>query len=713
MQNTNQPQTFYTQPGMPAPAPQVGTQAVTPQQPQKGGKMKPKQLLAVAGLVLFIIVAVMGVLIAQRQVTKPGEDVTPVAPTAPDSQPSASTYQPNNCVTVFNVPAPFAECASKVALTNFTSAGGKSIPAGSQFNVGDEFVFSLTVSQPGAGTVTNVKLIDTLPNSLSFVSGPTNPPYTITSNGQVVTATIPQIGSNSTVKVEFKVRVTSSDFGKGTNSAYVENLGLEKADKLCSYDFETVKGVTECVDKTLYTLSGKLVANGAALVRGQEYEYRVTAKATNQSLGEVKVHDVLPKELDYVRPAAGSEKYITNDPNSGLLTANFGVMKDETKTLGFIMKVPNDIEVGTFTNTALVYAFPPTSKQPEPPANADECSVSHAILPIGTAECIEKEAFTNFGGQEITPNTAIKPGDEFVYKITVTADQTTTGPVTVVDELHRDLTFIQDSGNTEGINYNSSTRTVSIDLGVMTTGQTKVVEFKVQLSANPQDKTFKNVAVINTNDDTKHTCEIPLKVEQKTYSCNSACETNENCTGVNSGYICYDSGSGKFCRLANNPSDTSCKAATPTPTPTPQVGCNDTCTTNADCMNDAHICAQTSTGNRCRLAEYVSSPDCRVPVIATATPTPTPTPAPGCNDTCVQNADCSNVNHICVSTDDGSMRCRLAEYTSSANCSVPTTTIAQPVLPEQLPQTGPEDWLNWLKAGLVTLGIGTALFLLL
>lgn len=672
MQNTTtQPQNFYTQPTMPAAAPQPIGQT---EMPKKGGKMKPKQLLAVVGLVLFVIVAAMGILIAQRQVAGPGEDVTPVAPTAPESEPAASTYEPNNCVTIFNVPAPFADCASKVALTDFTNAGGKTIPVGSDFNVGDQFVFSLSVSNPGEGTVQNAKLIDNLPNSLQFVSGPTNPPYTITNNGQTVTATIPQVGPKSTVKVEFKVVVTAANYGSNTNSAYVENLNLEKPDKMCSYDFITLEGVTECVDKTLVDTRGRLIPNGGALTRGQRYEYRVTAKATNRSLGEVKVHDVLPEELDYIGPAAGSEKYITNDPNSGILIANFGVLEDEEATLGFIVEVPDDIEPTEFTNKALVYAFPPTSRQPEPPSNADECSISHTILPIGTAECVEKEAFT-VNGTEIASGSDITPGQEFTYRITVLAEQTTTGPVVLVDELPRDIRYVEDPSNTPGI-VESPEGTLTLNLGTMTSGQEEVVEFRVQLVANPQEETFRNVAIVTTDGDVKHTCELPLDVE-KDYSCNSECDTNENCATIGSGYICYTTSSGNFCRLASNPTNVSCQNPTPTPTPTPPP---------------------------------TGTPTPTPP--PTGTPTPTPTPAPGCNDLCVQNADCSNSSHICVTTDDGSMRCRLADYPSSSTCTIPTVA-EQPVLPQELPQTGPADWLNWLKAGLVTLGIGTALFLLL
>lgn len=690
MQNTTQEQNFYTKPAtatMPSSS-SFGT-GMGSTTPKKVGKMPTKRLLSIAGLFLFLIVAVIGVLVAQKQFFQRGKTV---APTAPDSQPSATTYEPNSCVTTFIVPAPLALCNSKKAFTGFTSSrGSQEILPGSEFDVGDEFVFQLAISQPEQGTISNVRVIDTLPNSLEFVAGAPNAPYTVTANGQTVTATIPQISSESTVNVEFRVRVRSGNYGRNTNTAYVENLAQERVDQVCSYDFEVVEGIVECVEKNLYDLRGRLIANGGALVRGQEYEYRITAGATNQSNGEVKIHDVIPEGLTYVRPAVGSERYITNDPRSGILIANVGILEDDEATIGFIVRVPATAPVGNFTNRALVYAFPPNSRQPEPPSNADECSVTHTILPSGTAECVEKEAFTDFGGTEIAPNTAITPGDEFVYRLTITAEETTTGAVTVVDELHRDLTFIQDPGNTQGLRYNSTNRQVTLDLGTMQSGQTERVQFKVQLAADPQDTTFRNLATISTNNSTRHTCEITLKVEQPVYECNSACETNEDCMTIGDDHICYNTSSGNFCRLASNPTDTSCKPAKPTPTPT-----------------------------------ATPTP----PPTGPGTPTPSPTPIIGCNDICVSNSDCANSNHICMTTADGSNRCRLPDYPNSTTCTATiasttppdvivqqpvyeTSTPQQPVLPTELPQTGATDWVNWLKAGLVTLGIGTALFLLL
>jgi hypothetical protein len=79
-----------------------------------------------------------------------------------------------------------------------------------------------------------------------------------------------------------------------------------------------------------------------------------------------------------------------------------------------------------------------------------------------------------------------------------------------------------------------------------------------------------------------------------------------------------------------------------------------------------------------------------------------------CNDTCVANADCRNISHICY---EG--RCRLDVNPTDAQCRLPSgeTTITRPVVVPT--ESGPTDWLNYLKAGLGVLGIGALLMLLL
>ncbi len=197
-----------------------------------------------------------------------------------------------------------------------------------------------------------------------------------------------------------------------------------------------------------------------------------------------------------------------------------------------------------------------------------------------------------------------------------------------------------------------------------------------------------------TTNPTSTTCAPPVG----SVACNEACTSNTQCQNTNANYTCDTTTN--TCRLASNPTSTTCEAVPPK--------CNESCRTNAECEkgDPDHYCDDTT--DTCRLETNPTSTTCSEPAA-----TPTPTPTVGCNDTCVTNADCSNSNHICATTEDGTLKCRLSSYPTSTSCTLPATSTAQPTLPPALPQTGPEDWMNWLKAGLVTLGLGAALFFLL
>ncbi len=193
-----------------------------------------------------------------------------------------------------------------------------------------------------------------------------------------------------------------------------------------------------------------------------------------------------------------------------------------------------------------------------------------------------------------------------------------------------------------------------------------------------------------------------------TYSCNSTCSTDAQCQTANAGYVC-DSETNR-CRLDSNKTDINCQ-----PKPN-EYSCNSTCQTNAQCQtaNTGYIC-YSATGT-CRMSSYPTQSNCLAPTYSP------PPPAVGCNEVCSTNADCSNSNHICYTTSDSSNRCRLESYPNSDNCAAPpvytpatpTETVAQPTLPAELPETGFADTIgNWLKVGLAALGVGVALLLLL
>ena len=181
-----------------------------------------------------------------------------------------------------------------------------------------------------------------------------------------------------------------------------------------------------------------------------------------------------------------------------------------------------------------------------------------------------------------------------------------------------------------------------------------------------------------------------------TYDCNSDCETNEQCESANADYICSTTYNNK-CRLDSNPESETCDAKPE------EYACNSTCTTNEQCQtaSNDYICYQ----NNCRLDSNPSAENCQ--------PSNYTPPVIGCNDACVNNADCDNPEHICYNN-----ACRLATNPTSSTCSIAQTPIyqptkGQPTLPEKLPQSGSNAILDWFKAGLGVMGIGAVLLLLL
>lgn len=202
---------------------------------------------------------------------------------------------------------------------------------------------------------------------------------------------------------------------------------------------------------------------------------------------------------------------------------------------------------------------------------------------------------------------------------------------------------------------------------------------------------------------------------------------------------------------SNDPSTTTCCSAPEEPE---LLACGEKgCTNTSDC-EEGFVCVSTaetdSSGNIVKycaddryLDTCVSDPSakncCEAPPAITVTTTITPTDEPtitptgtltitstatppktltpsvttvittvGCNESCDANADCANISHICY---EG--QCRLDVNPSDAQCKLPSgeTTIVRPVVVPT--ETGPADWINYVKAGLGTLGIGALLLLLL
>lgn len=329
-----------------------------------------------------------------------------------------------------------------------------------------------------------------------------------------------------------------------------------------------------------------------------------------------------------------------------------------------------------------------------------KASVTVTAKVDGVAACQSKQMFAVSGttlGAEIAAGSTIQTGATVQYRINVNASSMTAGEVTVTDTLPSTLELVDKLD----FDYNANTRVLSKTLPAFTGD--KALNARVRVKHSIAAGSIVNTAQVKTMNannaqvGTTSSCETAMVVPS--YSCNTSCTANEQCQGANADYTCSASNNNR-CRLVGNESSENCQPKT--------FACNSACSTTAECqsVNGNYSCVSTTDGNRCRLTTNQGAANCQ-----TASTTPTPTPAVGCNQTCTNNADCSNPNHVCHLTGTGSV-CRLADDVNSTTCSIAQAT-TQPAPPAELPQSGPENWSNWLKSGLVVIGIGAMLLLLL
>jgi hypothetical protein len=397
------------------------------------------------------------------------------------------------------------------------------------------------------------------------------------------------------------------------------------------------------------------------------------------------------------------------------------------------------------------------------------CSLSFDVSPpdsgINCTKISYRDELSNTSGEYelITQQNTFAPGDTIVYsfEISNTGEQTATITasdrlnINIADDVIFDYEFL-DSNCGEGAYQDRSLTCTAENLPA---GETETFTFRIKLSDQiVQQMTLSNEVLI-TDGIIDNICSVDVEIIITTTEayCNETCVTNVDCVEENNTCIddvcrlatypesetceepvepsptpeitptpIVDAYCGEYCdsntdcvqddqtcyndecRLATNPTSATCEPEIVEPSPTPETVayCGDYCSSNSDCIQGDQICYF----NECRLADYPDRNDCTAPEqVVTTTTYVEPTPTVGCNENCLTNRDCSNNDQICY---EGS--CRLGSYPASTSCTVPTTPInpSQPKMPEELPQSGSDDLINWIKAGIGILGAGALLLLL-
>ncbi len=178
---------------------------------------------------------------------------------------------------------------------------------------GGTLTYTITVTNNGPSTATNVVVTDPLPTGLTFTSGTSTNGGTVTNAANTVTATIPTLASGASATITVVTAVSSTATGTLTNTATVDTT---EVDAVTSNDSSTqttaiavptsISGkVYRDIDRDNVQDAGELGLQGivVTLVGTDVLAAAVNRTATTNANGEYSFNNVLPGTYSVSRPA--------------------------------------------------------------------------------------------------------------------------------------------------------------------------------------------------------------------------------------------------------------------------------------------------------------------------------------------------------------------------------------------------------------------------
>ncbi len=419
---------------------------------------------------------------------------------------------------------------------------------------------------------------------------------------------------------------------------------------------------------------------------------------------------------------------LKNNPGMKPQKKLFGVDRRAILTVigltSFLVLAMVGVYVALMQRIQTTYTTTPSESQASEEGSGN-CSLSFVVAgtQTPTLSCTKtayQDELSNSAGSYslLTQKSTFNPGDTVVYKIAMISSGITTLTFNLSDVLDSSVTFLDSTCGEEA--YNDSTKTLICDQ--QDVDQDNSVAFRVKINSSVSNDTniINTANVTSTENSLTTSCQTTVTVTTsnacgESCTADSQCPTNHTCSdNVCVLNQCLDDAAScesDKCTPKTTPTPTPGITPTPgvTPTPTMTKVCNDTCSTNAECPSN-HTC---SSGRCVYDSCLISGATCDSTNCVLVNPTPTPAAPIGCNDTCVNNADCNNSSYICWNG-----RCRLDSNVNSATCTAATIAgnpapAQQPTLPEQLPQTGLNDGLKILGIGIGTVLLGIASMLII
>ena len=307
--------------------------------------------------------------------------------------------------------------------------------------LGQELTYIITVTNAGPSASTNVTVIDTLPEDVSFVSSA--PSQGSCSGTSTVTCTLGTIASGDTATVS--IVVTPRSTGDLTNTASVTGSVADPS-----------TGDNTVTETTTVSPAADLSVTKAdsldPVPLGTTVTYTLNVSNRGPSTGvDVILTDTLPGGVSFVSVSAGCGEV------GGIVTCNLGTLGSGDSANVSIVVRPT--AVNTITNTATV-----TSGVADPRPEDNTATETTRVSPAADLSVSKADS----------PD-PVQLGDDLTYTITVAnrGPSTATG-VTLTDTLPAGVTFVSVSaGCTE------AQGTVTCTLGTVASGDSSTVSIVV------------------------------------------------------------------------------------------------------------------------------------------------------------------------------------------------------------------------------------------
>jgi uncharacterized repeat protein (TIGR01451 family) len=334
---------------------------------------------------------------------------------------------------------------------------------------GQQLTYTLTVSNAGPSTATNVTVQDVLPTGVTFQSG-TATQGSVTQSSGTVTANLGTLAVSGTATITLVVAVGADVRSQLTNTATV--TAAEQEDDLDNNTATATTQVTPQVDLAITKSDSP-----DPVVAGQTLTYTITVTNNGPSAATgVTVSDTLPTGLTY-QSGTSTAGTVSNAGNA--VTATIGNLSRGGSATVTVVAVVDAATTGSVTNTATV-----AGNETETNQSNNTATQTTTINPQVDVAITKTDS-----------SDPVVAGQPLTYTLTVTNNgpSVATG-VTVEDMLPSGLTYTSGSATQGTVSQASGTVTATI--GTLTVGQSVTVTLVTQIGRS-MFGTITNVAEVS------------------------------------------------------------------------------------------------------------------------------------------------------------------------------------------------------------------------